>query len=163
MHMPALALALVAAATSAAHATTPQPSHSAPRLVDVAAYMEARYAGEVAAIEFDAAGDKSDHFHVTMRYPESGHAYVDVDAATLAIEAHEHERFAGDDRLVANALSVVAANLPGEPVRATLDATRGAPPHADIDLRLPGGAIARLKVLAGTQEIVWRTPGIVAP
>lgn len=44
---------------------------------------------------------------------------------------------------------------------AELDAVDGASPHYDVDVRLPGGQIARLKVDASGQ-LGWRTPPVIA-
>ena len=59
------------------------------------------------------------------------------------------------------AAAMVTAAIPGELLVAELDTTNGVPPHYDVDVRLPQGAIARLKVDAATRQIGWRTPAII--
>jgi hypothetical protein len=47
-------------------------------------------------------------------------------------------------------------------IAAELDAIDDRTPHYDIDVRLPGGEIARLKIDLQTRQLGWRTPPIMA-
>jgi uncharacterized membrane protein YkoI len=123
--------------------------------------MESRYPGKVAAIELDASGDKAAHYHVDMRFPKGGLEKLDVDAATLRIASREAAPTAAGSIPLLYAAAMVTAAIPGQMLLAELDATNGAPPHYDVDVRLPQGAIARLKVDAVTRQIGWRTPAII--
>jgi hypothetical protein len=51
--------------------------------------------------------------------------------------------------------------VPGHVLVAEFDAASGTPAHYDIDVRLPRGAVARLKVDPATRQIGWRSPAIV--
>ena len=84
-------LALTAIALSAATTfAMASPSEGQPlKLAEVVAHMESRYPGEVVAIQFDGSGDKRAHYHVDMRFPESGLASLDIDAVTLAMASRD--------------------------------------------------------------------------
>lgn len=145
-------LAFLAAATGAQAATTPT-------LGEVVRTLEARYPGQVIAIELDAAGDRPAHFHVDMRFPASGVAKLDVDAATLAIASREPDGVAPATPLV-YAAALVGSAIEGRVVATRFDDTNRVPAHYDVDVALPSGAVARLKVDAATGTIGWRTPAI---
>jgi len=55
----------------------------------------------------------------------------------------------------------VAQAVPGQLLVAEFDAASGASAHYDIDVRLPHGAVARLKVDPATRQIGWRSPAII--
>ncbi len=162
MNSRALAAFVLAAASTAALASTPAPGRAPATLAGVAAWMESRYQGEVSAIAFDASGDKPAHYHVAMRFPESGLARVDVDAATLEIASHDADPPARGGVTLADAVALIAAQVPGDVLRAELDATAGGPPHFDVDVRLQHGATARLRVDAANGQVAWRQPAVVA-
>lgn len=155
----AVNLVLVAstvALTSAAAASTPEYG-----IAETVRAMEARYPGKVAAIELDADGDVPAHYHVDMRFPESGMARLNVDASTLAIASRESmERPAARVSLPSAAALVSSAIADGRIVAARLDLENRAPGHYDIDVALPAGVLARLKVDATSGAIAWRTPAI---
>lgn len=157
MKLPRAVLPLAFLATFAAGA------HAAPNptLADAVRTLEARYPGEVTAIELDAAGDRPAHFHVDMRFPASGTARLDVDAATLAVASREPAGVAAATPFV-YAVALVGSAIDGQVVGSRYDDTNGAPAHFDVDVALPSGAIARLKVDAATGQVGWRTPAIAA-
>jgi len=150
-----LPVALLAAFAVGAHAA------STPTLADVVRTLESRYPGKVIAIELDAAGDRPDHYHVDMRFPQSGVARLDVDAATLAVAGREPVGTPPATPFV-YAVALVGSAIEGQVVGSRFDDTNGAPAHYDVDVALPSGAIARLKVDATTGTIGWRTPAIAA-
>ena len=158
MKTATLASLLLLASTSALAAAS--PAGSRPLALDEAvATLEAHYQGKVVAIALDDAGDKPAHYHVDMRFPESGLARVDVDAATLEIAARD---VAAPPLGLLHAVARVAAAVEAPLLAAHLDAAGGAPAHYDVDVRLPDGWIARLKVDATSGQIGWRTPAVVA-
>ena len=131
-------------------------------LRQVATYMEARYQGKVVAITIDNSGDKAAHYHVDLFYPEAGLAKLDVDASTLEISARTQPLQATAWSPLHVAAASAAAGLGGQVIAATLDSVDGADSHYDIDVRLPTGDIARLKVDPVTRQFGWRTPPVVA-
>lgn len=138
-------------------------SSSRPRkLADVVAYIEASYPAEVVAVELDPAGDKPAHYHVEMRFPRNVPVALDVDAATLDVVSREPVMLPTASASMHDALMLVAAHLPGTVTFAVLDAVDGTRVHYDVDVRLPRGDIARVKIDAATREIGWRKPAIVA-
>ncbi len=88
MKTATLASLLLLASTSALAAASPAGSRLL-ALDEAVATLEAHYQGKVVAIALDDAGDKPAHYHVDMRFPESGLARVDVDAGTLEIAARD--------------------------------------------------------------------------
>ncbi len=152
------ALALTAAT---AFATASSPTGHVPGIGETIAQLESRYPGKVVAIELDAAGDGAAHYHVDMRFPASGLARLDVDAATLDIASRLPAPLATGSATLAEVAAMLGAAIPGQMTVAQLDATNGLPPHYDVDVRLPQGAVARLKVDAATRQIGWRDPAIV--
>lgn len=131
-------------------------------LAETVARLEAKYPGEVIAIEFDGSGDKRPHYHVDMRFPQSGLARIDVDAASFRITARDPSSLASGSASLAEAAAFVAAEIPGQVTLAELDSTYGLPPHYDIDILLPHGGVARLKLDPATRQIAWRNPAILA-
>jgi uncharacterized membrane protein YkoI len=123
------------------------------------ATLEARYPGKVVAIALDDNGDRPAHYHVDMRFPASGVARIDVDAVTLTVASRDPAPLAPGSAGLIHAAALVMSAVPGDLLSAELDATNGAP-HYDLDVRLPHGAIARLKVDSATRQIDWRTPAI---
>jgi uncharacterized membrane protein YkoI len=152
-----LLFALIAGSTAAAASTPATPVMA---LGDVVRQLEARYAGKVIAIALDDAGDRSAHYHVDMSFPASGLARLDVNAATLEVASRESAPLAAGSASLVGAAALVAQAIPGEVLVAELDATNGVPAHYDVDVRLPQGAIARLKVDPATLQIGWRSPAI---
>lgn len=156
MKISALAVSLLAASSLTAVA--------APRLhglADTVVELESRYPGKVVAIVLDDAGDKAAHYHVDMRFAGSAPVRVDVDAATLAIESRDAKPLPAGSATLAEAAALLAGAIPGEILVAELDAATGAAPHYDVDVRLPEGAVARLKVDSATRRIDWRMPAII--
>ena len=139
----------------------PSPADRPLKLAEMVAQMESRFAGEVVAIQFDGSGDKPAHYHVDMRFPESGLASLDVDALTLAIASRDPAPLAVGSATLAYAAALVSTYVPGQVTVAELDAFEGVAPHYDVDVRLPQGAIARLKVDPTTRQIAWRDPAVV--
>ena len=161
MKIHTLVFTAVAAASAVAFAATPAPDLHPLRLGEMVAHMESTYHGKVTAIQFDASGDKRPHYHVDIRFPQSGLARLDVDAASREISAHDVGPLAPGSATLAEAAALVVAQLPGQLTIAELDACDGAAPHYDVDARLGGGKIARLKVDAATRSIGWRQPAVV--
>ncbi len=125
------------------------------------AFMESRYHGEVVAAALDASGDKATHYHVDMRYPDSGIARLELDARTLDIASREQPRPSAGWTTLPGAAAAAAAQLDGQVLTAELDSVDGASPHYDVDVRLQGGEIARLKIDPRTQRMAWRTPPVL--
>jgi hypothetical protein len=161
MKIRTLALTAIALSSAATSAVASVPADAPTKLATVVAHMEMRYPGEVVAIEFDGSGDKGPHYHVAMRFPESGMAHVDVDATTFAIASRDPAPTAERPVSLAYAAALVGAYLSGEVVVAELDAFGSVAPHYDIDVRLAHGPIARLKVDPATRQIAWRNPALV--
>ncbi|MFO1315670.1 MAG: PepSY domain-containing protein [Burkholderiales bacterium] len=151
-------LLLLLSSTSALAAASPTGHRLVP-LNEAVAALESRYPGKVVAIAFDDAGDKAAHYHVDMRFPESGLARVDVDATTLEIASRDA---ATPPLGLLHAVARVASAVDGPLLAAHLDTASGAPAHYDVDVRLPEGWVARLKVDAASGQIGWRTPAVVA-
>ncbi len=160
MQIRTLAVALFAL-SPIAFAANPWSNGQKVDLGRVVAQMESRYPAKVVAIEFDASGDKAPHYHVDMRFTENGVAKLDVDAATLEVAAREPSPVAEGSVPLIYATAMITGSVPGQVIAAQLDATNGVPPHYDVDVRLPQGTLARLKVDAATRQIGWRTPAII--
>ena len=160
MKLHALASTAIALSSAATIAAASAPAGDPLKLGAVVAHMESRYPVEVVAIQFDGSGDKRAHYHVDMRFPESGLATLDVDAVTLAIASRDPAPIAAESVTLADAAALVATHLPGEVVVAELDSFGGVTPHYDVDVRLPQGALARVKVDPATRQIAWRNPAI---
>ena len=152
------ALAAVSA-TAVAAGTTSGPGPL--RLAEIVKYMESRYGGQVTAIEFDASGDKRPHYHVELWYPEAGPTQIDVDAVSRQIVVHDTGDTPPGAATLSEVATLVSTQLPGQLRRAELDTGEGASPHYDVDVRLDGGKIARLKIDAVTRAIGWRQPPLV--
>jgi len=161
MKIRTLALTAIALSAATAFAAASSPVGRTPGLSETVAQLESRYPGRVVAIELDDAGDKAAHYHVDMRFAESELTRLDVDAVTLGIALREPAPLAAGSATLADVAALLGAAIPGEMTVAQLDATDGLPPHYDVDVRLPDGAIARLKVDATTRQIGWRNPAIV--
>ena len=161
MKLRHIALTAVALSSAVAFATAPSTVVRPLPLAEMVAHLESQYPGKVVAIQFDASGDKRPHYHVDMRFPASGLATVDVDAVTLAIASREPVALPEDAATLADAALLVASYVPGQLLVAHFDSSDGSAPHYDIDVRLPRGATARLKVDPATREIAWRNPAIV--
>jgi uncharacterized membrane protein YkoI len=156
-----LAFTAIALSAVAAYATGPSSPTSSSTLARTVAHLESRYEGEVVAIQLDASGDKSPHYHVDMQFPESGIARVDVDAATLAIVGRSPEPLETGDATLAEVTALIAEHVPGQVASAELDTSHGTLPHYDVDVRLPQGDMARLVIDAASRAIGWRTPAIL--
>jgi uncharacterized membrane protein YkoI len=161
MHIYTLAFALLGL-SSTAFAANPPLTGPALELGDVVATMESRYPAKVVAIQLDASGDKPTHYHVDLRFAEDAIAKLDVDAATLQVSAREASELSPVAIPLVHATALIMTSIPGQLLRAELDATNGVAPHYDVDVKLPQGAIARLKVDATTRQIGWRTPAIIS-
>ncbi len=161
MHTRRLIAALLALASTAAIAAGSLATSPGSGLADVVSRLEAAYGGEVVAAQLDADGDKPAHYHVDMRYPASGTARLDVDAATMSLDARRVGPMPEGALALATAAALVAAHVPGEVTLAQLDWSDVAPPHYDIDVRLGDGSLARLRVDAVSRRIGWREPAVL--
>lgn len=130
------------------------------RLAEIVAHLESRYPAEVIAIELDEGGDKPAHYHVDMKFPSSGLARLDIDAATIEMAARTSPSLTPGSASLAEATSLATQALPGEMIRAELDWIDATSPHYDIDVRLSTGSVARLKIDAATRAFAWRTPPV---
>jgi uncharacterized membrane protein YkoI len=162
MKIRTLALAIVGLSSASAFAVAMPAAEHPLKLADVVTQLESRYPGNVVAIELDASGDKRAHYHVDMQFPHHGLARVDVDAKTLEVVAREPAAQGANTATLAEVVTLVAANVPGELTAIELDAADGVSPHYDVDVRLPQRQVARLKVDVTSRAIAWRTPAIVA-
>lgn len=162
MKLSALAMTLPAILSAGAIAADSEGRTRNLSLREVVPYLEARYGGEVVAVALDASGDKPAHYHVAIRYPDAGTAKLDVDAATLEISGRNQPAAANGWMSLANAAAYASTQLDGQVVAAELDALDAGSAHYDVDVRLAGGDIARLKIDAATRQLGWRTPPIVA-
>src|SRR5512144_1974746 len=96
-----------------------------------------------------------------MRFPTSCMATLDVDAVTLAIASRHPAPLPAGSATLDHAASLISKHVPGQVLAAELDTSAGVAAHYDVDVRLPQGAIARLKVDPATRQIAWRHPAIV--
>ena len=161
MKLRTLALTAVALSSAAAFATAPLTAERPLNLAEMVGYLEARYPGEVIAIQFDASGDKRPHYHVDMRFPGSGLASIDIDALNFAIASRHPVALPAGSTTLDDAVQLVGRHLPGQVISAELDTSAGVAPHYDVNVRLPKGPIAQLKVDPATRQIAWRNPAIV--
>jgi hypothetical protein len=58
-------------------------------------------------------------------------------------------------------LARISQEISHEDAIAELDTGDGTRPHSDVDVRIGGGKVARLKVDAETRSTGWRQPAIV--
>ena len=86
----------------------------------------------------------------------------DVDAVTLDIASRDRPPLAPGSATIFEAAALISAGVAGELTRAELDSSDDVPAHYDVDVRLPRGEIARLKVDSTTRRIAWRNPAIAA-
>lgn len=161
MKIRTLALTIIALSAATTFAMASPPPGQPLKLAEVVAHMESRYPGEVVAIQFDGSGDKDAHYHVSMRFLENHLAMFDVDAATLTLDSRNPTSLTAGSATLAYAAALVSAYIPGQVIVTELDAFEGVAPHYDVDVRLPQGTIARLKVDPATRQIAWRNPAIV--
>lgn len=89
----------------------------------------------------------------------AGNGIARVATERFLVGAHAAYLWCPDGLLASKA---AAAHLPGIVTFAVLDAVDGTRAHYDMDVRLPRGDIARIKIDAATREIGWRKPAIVA-
>ncbi|HEX8013221.1 MAG TPA: hypothetical protein VF814_20225 [Casimicrobiaceae bacterium] len=161
MKMHTLLFTALAAFSATAAAAGPASDPRPLRLAEMVAHMESNYGGEVTAIQFDASGDKRPHYHVDLWYPQFGLVRYDVDAVSRGISAHDTGDLPPGSATLSEVTTLVATQLPGQLTVAELDTGDGASPHYDVDVRVAGGKIARLKVDAATRSIGWRQPAVV--
>ena len=156
MHIRTLLFAALVGGSATSFAASAAPTIG---IGDAVAQLESRYPGTVIAIALDDSGDRPAHYHVDMRFARSGLARLDVDAATLAVASREPVALTDGSATLVYAAALVTSSVSGQILAAQLDATNGAP-HYDVDVRLPQGAIARLKVDPLSGDIAWRTPAV---
>jgi len=162
MNIHTLAFAMIALSAPLVSAATAAPTSRTAELGEAIVRLETRYhPGKIVAIELDASGDKAAHYHVDMSFPESGLALLDVDAVKLEAVSRESAALEAGSMTLAEVATLLTTAIPGQMLVATLDTSYAVPAHYDVDVRLPHGPIARLKVDATTREIGWRTPAIV--
>lgn len=149
------AFAAATAATLPAFAgEVPAPANAArpldlPGAVDL---VGRTYPGRVIAAQADASGGESLHYHVDLLLPNSRVARLDVDSATGRI----FNRIAPEEMPAAapamqDVLRHVEATTKGRVVSAEFDPDPT--PHFHVNLRMPGGKLARYDVDAATQAI----------
>lgn len=159
--MKTFALAPIVGALWAASAIAASPSPASGELIRTVAYLEQHYPGQVVAIALDTSGDKPAHYHVDMQFPDAGTAFLDVDAATREITSHDHAGASYDGATLSEAAALAGSQLRGRVIAAQLD-TSGVAAHYDVDVRLPQGDVARLKVDPQTRALGWRTPPVIS-
>ena len=162
MKIRTLAWTVIALSSATAFAATTPAAGRVLGLGEAVAQLESRYPGRVVAIELDDSGDKAAHYHVDLRFADGGLTRADVNAATLDVALREPAPLAAGSASLAEVAALLTAAVPGQMIVAELDAPDGSAAHYDVDIRLPQGAIARLKVDAATRQIGWRTPAILA-
>ena len=156
-----LALAAIALSAAPAFAASPQTEARPLKLGEMVSYMESTFPAQVTAIQLDTAGDKAAHYHVDILFPEFGLMKWDVDPVTLDIASRDPAPLPNGSATIFEAAALIACQVPGQLTRAELDSSDDVPAHYDVDVRLPQGQIARLKVDSATRQIGWRTPAIV--
>jgi len=161
MKLRTIALTIAALSAMPALAWASPDDDGRRELRDVVKRLEARYPGEVVAITRDASDAERPHYHVDMSFGAAGLARLDVDAATLALDTRDLPQASPGGASLTEAVTLVAANVPGEIIAAEIDAVPGVVPHYEIDVRLPSRAVARLRVDAATRDISWRSPRVV--
>jgi len=161
MKLRTIALTIAALSAMSALAWASPDDDGRRELRDVVKRLEARYPGEVVAITRDASDAERPHYHVDMSFGAAGLARLDVDAATLALDTRDLPQASPGGASLTEAVTLVAANVPGEIIAAEIDAVPGVAPHYEIDVRLPSRAVARLRVDAATRDISWRSPRVV--
>jgi uncharacterized membrane protein YkoI len=161
MKIRTVALTAIALSAATTFAMASPPEGQPLKLAEVVANMESHYLAEVVAIQFDGSGDKRPHYNVDMRFPEGTLARLDIDAVTLAMASRDVTPLTAGSATLAYAAALIASQIPGQVIVAELDAFEGAAPHYDVDVRLPQGAVARLKVDPATLQIAWRNPAII--
>lgn len=155
------ALALAAVATVTAVAASRSPQLQPLTLAEMVNHLEAKYPGEVITIRFDAGDEKGPHYHVDMRFRQSGLARVDVDAVTLKLASRDEASLPAGAASLAEAAALIAAELPGQVKAVELDSALDVRAHYDIDVLLPQGGVAQLELDPSTRRIGWREPAIV--
>ena len=161
MKLRSFALVVVASFAPVALAASSVLPTSPSRLAEIVAYMESRLPGEVAAIEPDASGDKSAHYHVDMRFAGDTLIRMDLDAVTLDIAPHYPAPLPTGSFTVRDAVTMISTHVPGDITSVMLDSFAEVRPHYHIDVRLQEGATAQLKMDPLTGQIAWRTPPVV--
>lgn len=162
MKLRTLAFAAIALSSATAFAANASSEARPLQLAEMVAHMESTFPAEVTAIQLDASGDKPAHYHVDILFPEFGLMKWDVDARTLNIAMHDTAPPITGSATMFEAAALISAHVSGTLTRAELHSSDDVPPHYDIDVRLPQGEIARLKVDSATRQIGWRTPAIAA-
>jgi len=129
---------------------------------DAVAYVEAVYRGEVVAIELDAAGDKDAHYHVDLHYPGAIVAPLELDARSMEARVR-HAQLGAQDGITLGDAAVLAVQTlgSGELIAVQLDATDSNAVHYEVDVRLPAGQVARLKLDPRNGQLDWRSPPIL--
>ena len=159
MKRSTLAVALMGVWSAGTFAADALPVPSPVPVRDTVAYIESLYQGEVVAIALDASGDKAAHYHVDLRYPGPVTAPLEVDAASLETSVrHQPFSAAAGWTTLSEAGALAAQLVGGQLIGAEFDATDSRSPHYDVDVRVPSGQVARLKVDPQTRQLGWRTP-----
>ena len=162
MKIRTLVFALIGLSTAAGLAAGSSHAGRPATLAEMVAHLESKYPGKVTAIQYDASGDKGPHYHVDMRFAASGLARVDVDAVTYRIASRDLSPLPAGSVTLAEAAALIAAQLPGHVTVAALDSVHGMSTHYDVDVRLPQGGVAQLRMDPATRQIAWRDPAILA-
>jgi hypothetical protein len=111
------------------------------------------FPGRIVAAQVDANGGEALHYHVDMLLPGSRLARFDVDGVTGRIfnRLPPEELPAGTASLQA-AVKKVESTTQGRAVAAEFDPDPS--PHYHVNVRLPGGKLARYDVSTATEAVI---------
>ena len=161
MRFPLIAIAAGALALAPAFAADLPQAPQAMTLAEAVAFMQSHYPGEVIAVELDATGDKSPHYHVDLRFPHGSTAKLEVDAVTRRIASRQPSgELAPGAMTLRQAVDYVTTRVDGNVMLAELDASDARSPHYHVDLRMADGRTARFKLDPGTRHVGFRHPAM---
>ena len=161
MKIRTLALALTSLASAAVFAAAPSAAGAVPAIGETVAQLESRYPGKVVAIASTLRATRPRITTSTCGSRGAGwRGWTWTPRRSRSRRANARRSRPGPQRSPTPRLCWRAA-VPGEILVAELDAATGAAPHYDVDVRLPEGAVARLKVDSATRRIDWRMPAII--
>lgn len=150
----ALAIALPAVAAENARPPAGARALDLPGAVDLIART---YPGRVVAAQADASGGDALHYHVDLLLPNERIARLDVQSATGRITNRlPPESMAAALPSLQDAVKKVEAATQGRSVAAEFDPDPA--PHYHVNVRLPGGKLARYDVDVATRAVAPHAP-----
>lgn len=152
---------ILAALAGAILVSLPALAAEAPaRPLDLAASVEMitkTYPGRVVAAQADASGGDALHYHVDVLLPNDRLARFDVNASTGRIYNRlPPESLAEGTIGLQDAVKAVEAKTRGRAVAAEFDPDPA--PHFHVNVRLPGGKLARFDLDTATRAIAPHQP-----